>query len=77
MNYLTNKSERKRLEEKKILNFIIMATLTRYYTFKSLKQSSSIKVKKAAKAKTQPLAEIESFLMLLNKKKAKAKTHKI
>ena len=49
-----------------------MATLTRHNIFKSLKQSSSIKVKKAANSKAQSLAEIETFFMLLNKKKTKA-----
>jgi len=54
-----------------------MATLTRHNTFKSLKQSSSIKEKTPANAKAQPLAEIETFFVLLNKKKSKAKPHKI
>jgi hypothetical protein len=46
-----------------------MATLTKYNTFKSLKQNSSVKVKKAAKKKVE--AEMEAFLQLLSKTKAK------
>jgi hypothetical protein len=48
-----------------------MATLTRYNTFKSLKQNSSVKVKKAANYKKMVEAEMEAFLQLLSKTKAK------
>jgi hypothetical protein len=56
----------------KIINFTIMATLTRYTTFKSLKQNSSSRVKKSANTKILAAAEVEAFLQLLNKKKIKA-----
>lgn len=56
----------------KFINFTIMATLTRYTTFKSLKQNSSSRVKKSANTKTLAAAEVEAFLQLLNKKKIKA-----
>ena len=52
-------------------NFIIMATLTRYNSFKSLKQSSSVKVKKTAIHVKKVEAEVEAFLQLLSKPKAK------
>jgi hypothetical protein len=48
-----------------------MATLTRYNNFKSLKQNSSVKVKKAVNHKKKIEAEMEAFLQLLSKKKAK------
>lgn len=48
-----------------------MATLTRYNTFKSLKNNSSLKVKKAATHKKKVEAEMEAFLQLLSKTKAK------
>jgi hypothetical protein len=48
-----------------------MATLTRYNTFKSLKQNSSVKVKKAANYKKKIEAEMEAFLKLLSKTKVK------
>jgi hypothetical protein len=48
-----------------------MATLTRYNTFKSLKQNSSVKVKKAANQKKKIEAEMEAFLKLLSKTKVK------
>jgi len=48
-----------------------MATLTRYTTFKSLKQHSSVKVKKAANPKKKVEAEMEAFFLLLSKTKAK------
>jgi len=50
-----------------------MATLTRYNTFKSLKQNSSAKVKNASNTHKKVEAEMESFFQLLSKKKAKAK----
>ncbi len=50
-----------------------MATLTRYNTFKSLKQNSSAKVKKSATIKKNTEAEVEAFFLLLNKTKTKAK----
>ena len=56
---------------------MIMAMLTRHNTFKSLKQSSSIRLKKTANQKVQSLVEVETFFMLLNKKKTKAKTLKL
>ena len=58
-----------------------MATLTKYNTFKSLKQNSfvkfkvaansSVKVKKAANHEKIEEAEMEAFLQLLSKTKAK------
>jgi hypothetical protein len=48
-----------------------MASLTRHSTFKSLKQNSSVKVKKAANHKKMVEAEMEAFLQLLSKAKAK------
>jgi hypothetical protein len=48
-----------------------MATLTRYNTFKSLKQNSFVQVKKAANHKKKIEAEMEAFLKLLSKKKIK------
>ena len=48
-----------------------MATLTKYSTFKSLKQHSPVKVKKAANHKKKVEAEMETFLQLLSKIKAK------
>jgi hypothetical protein len=48
-----------------------MATLTRYNTFKSLKQNSSVKVRKAANHKKKIEAEMEAFLKLLSKTKVK------
>ena len=49
-----------------------MATLTRYNTFKSLKQNTPIKGKKAAASHQKKVeAEMEAFLQLLSKKKAK------
>ena len=48
-----------------------MTTLTRYNTFKSLKKNSSVKVKKAANHKKMVEAEMEAFLQLLSKTKAK------
>jgi hypothetical protein len=61
------------VRKQKFLNFTTMATLTRYNTFKSLKQNSSRKVKKIANTKILAVAEVEAFFQLLNKKKAKAK----
>lgn len=46
-----------------------MATLTRYNNFKSLKQSPAAKRKSSENASTQPLKEIEKFILLLRKKK--------
>jgi hypothetical protein len=48
-----------------------MATLTRYNTFKSLKQNSSVKVKKPASLKKKVEAEMEAFFQLLSMTKAK------
>lgn len=48
-----------------------MATLTKYNSFKSLKQHASVKVKKAANYKKKVEAEMETFLQLLSKTKAK------
>lgn len=48
-----------------------MATLTRYNTFKSLKQTSSVKGKKTANHKKKLETEMEAFLQLLSKTKAK------
>ena len=48
-----------------------MATLTRYNTFKSLKQNSSLKAKKVANHKKIAEAEMEVFLQLVSKTKAK------
>lgn len=48
-----------------------MATLTRYNTFKSLKQNSSVKDQKAANHKKMAEAEMEAFLQLLSKTKVK------
>ena len=48
-----------------------MATLTRYNTFKSLKQHSSVKVKKAANHVKKVESEMEAFLQLISKPKAK------
>lgn len=48
-----------------------MATLTRYNTFKSLKQNSSVKVKKATNYKKKVETEMEVFLQLLSKTKVK------
>ena len=48
-----------------------MATLTRYNTFKSLKQPSTVKGKKAANHKKKVEAEMEAFLQLLSNTKAK------
>ncbi len=56
---------------RKILSFIPMATLTRYNTFKSLKQNSSLKAKKVANHKKIAEAEMEAFLQLVSKTKSK------
>lgn len=48
-----------------------MATLTKHTTFKNLKQSSSVKVKKNANNKKKQKTEMEAFLHLLNNSKAK------
>ena len=48
-----------------------MATLTRYNTFKSLKQNSSVKDKKVANHKKKLEAEMEAFLQLLSNTKTK------
>jgi len=54
-----------------------MATLTRYNTFKSLKQKSSAKVKKSANSKTLAVVEVKAFFQLLNKKKLKVSGKKL
>jgi hypothetical protein len=48
-----------------------MATLTKHKTFKSMKQSSSVKVKNVADSQKVAESEIAVFLQLLNKAKAK------
>ena len=48
-----------------------MATLTKYNSFKNLKEDSSVKVKKAANHKKKVDTEMETFLQLLSKTKAK------
>mgnify|MGYP006890126770 CR=1 FL=1 len=48
-----------------------MATLTKHTTFKSLKQSSSVKVKKNANPKKNEKVKMEAFLQLLSNTKAK------
>jgi hypothetical protein len=48
-----------------------MTTLTRYNNFKSLKQNSSVKVKKDTIYKKKMEVEMEAFLHLLSKAKAK------
>jgi hypothetical protein len=60
-------------KNKKFIIFTNMATLTRYNTFKSLKQSSSSKVKAPVKTKTLAVTEVKAFFQLLNKEKVKAK----
>jgi hypothetical protein len=55
--------------KQKILSFTHMATLTRYNTFKSLKQQSSAKIKKAANRPKMVQAEMEAFVQLLSKAK--------
>lgn len=57
--------------KKKIISFMYMATLTKYNTFKSLKQHSSVNVQKATNHKKMMEAEMEAFLQLLSKTKAK------
>jgi len=47
-----------------------MATLTRYKSFKSLKQGSAKKVKKSAVKKSKVTAEVEAFFQSLKKAKA-------
>lgn len=54
-----------------------MSMLTRYTTFKNLKQSSSAKAKKSVNTKTLALAEVEAFFQLLNKKKPEIKKTKV
>ncbi len=49
-----------------------MATLTRYNNFKSLKCSTTPKVKKDSNAGVKQLQEIEIFLNLLKNKKTEA-----
>ena len=48
-----------------------MATLTKYKTFKSLKQHSAIKVNKAAIDKEKEVSELEAFLQIIGKTKVK------
>jgi hypothetical protein len=48
-----------------------MATLTKYDTFKSLKQNSTLKTKKVTIQKKMVEAEIKAFLQLLSNTKAK------
>lgn len=48
-----------------------MVTLTKYSSFKSLKQNSSVKVKKGANRKKMIEADMKAFLQLLSKTKAK------
>lgn len=50
-----------------------MATLTRYSDFKSLKHTTTPKVKKVSNAKAKQLQEIEIFINLIQKKKQKTK----
>ena len=54
-----------------------MATLTRFKTLKSLKQSSETKSKRTVSESTLRMTEIEKFMLLLQKEKPqKAKTTK-
>jgi len=55
----------------KNLSFTYMATLTKYNTFKSLKQNSSEKIKKTVNPQKKVEAEIEAFLHMLSKTKTK------
>jgi hypothetical protein len=55
----------------KILSFKYMATLTKYNSFKSLKQNSSVRVQKAESLKNKAEKEMKAFLQLLGKKKVK------
>ena len=48
-----------------------MTALIRYSTFKSLKQNSSVKAKKIDNRKKIVEAEMEEFLQLISKTKAK------
>ncbi len=50
-----------------------MATLKRYSDFKSLKRSTTSKVKKAINSNAQHLQEVETFFKLLKKTKSKSK----
>jgi hypothetical protein len=47
-----------------------MASLTKYDSFKSMKQNSTAKVVKTASAKKNAVAEMSTFLQMLSKPKA-------
>ena len=49
-----------------------MATLTRYNTFKKLKQNSTSTAEEPAKTKVLAVAEVKAFFQSLNKKKVKS-----
>jgi hypothetical protein len=52
-----------------------MAQLTKYSTFEELKHSSAAEAKISPKASKKPRAEMEQFLLQLQKKKSKSKAH--
>ena len=58
-------------QRQKILNFTMMATLTRYSTLRSLKQSPAAKAKRTANASPLQITEVKTFLLLLQKKNLK------
>lgn len=70
------KHQCRRKSRESFLSFTCMATLTRYTSFKSLKQHSPAKVKDAGNTPKKLEEEMESFFHLLRKKKAKVKAKK-